>query len=131
MAVTIIDEKEDARLIKMTDGEKIKLEVDGELTIKVVSITRKKVIGQFDFRLIEDGFSEYYKLTYMFLEGELGYTGKGIGEACIQYCLDYSDLPIYCGQAVGEQADDGSHLTGSGESFAMKMIDKGLISGQV
>ena len=131
MAVKVIDEKEYARLIELTDGEKIKLQTDGELTVKVVSITHEKILGQFDFRLIDDGFNEYYKLTHMFLEDEPGYTGKGIGEACIRYCLDYSGLPIYCGQAVGEQADDGSHLTGNGEGFAMRMIEKKLISGQV
>ncbi|EHH2570936.1 hypothetical protein J7X09_004612 [Vibrio parahaemolyticus] len=131
MALTIVEEREDARLIELVGGEQVLLRAEDELTIRVGSMTHKKMIGQFDFRLIEEEHREYYKLTHMFLDDTPGYTGQGIGEACIQYCLDYTGSQIYCGQSVGEEADDGSHLTGSGEAFAMKMIAKGLISGQV
>ncbi|BDR34584.1 hypothetical protein [Photobacterium damselae] len=49
MAVKVIDEKEDARLIELTDSEKIKLQADGELTIKVVSITHERFLDSLIF----------------------------------------------------------------------------------
>lgn len=127
----ILDEREDERLIELHDGEKIKLTASDDLTITISSITKKVMIGEFDFNFIDDDNGGFYKLTYMFLDKTPGYTYRGIGTACIQYCLDYTDSVIFCGQANGMEADDGSHLTGDGESFAMKMIEKGLIKGQM
>lgn len=127
----VIDNKTDARLLELDNGEKIKLLAEGDLTIVVVSVTNKVKIGAFDFNFIDDDNGGAYKLTHMFLDEVPGYTGQGIGKECLRFCHDYTGSTIVCGKSNGEEADDGSHLTGGGQGFAEHMIEKGIISGQM
>ena len=127
----VVEDKEDARLLELDCGEKIKLLAEGDLTILVLSITNKIKIGSFDFNFIEDDNGGLYKLTHMFLDGAPGYTGKGIGSECLKFCHDYTGSPIYCGLSAGGEADDGSHLTGDGLGFAERMLKQGFFSGQI
>ncbi|HCG5249876.1 hypothetical protein P3498_14425 [Vibrio parahaemolyticus] len=127
----VIGNKSDARLLELNSGERIKLLADGDLTVKVLSVTHKIEVGSFDFNYIDHGNGGLYKLTHMFLDDAPGYVGQGIGRECLKFCIDQTSLPIYCGKAEGSTADDGSHLTGNGEGFAKKMIEEGIISGQI
>lgn len=127
----IIEQMSEERTIKLQDGEVIKLIVTDDFYIIVKSETKGFEIGNFDFNFIDDDNGGFYKLMNMHLEKTPGYLNRGIGTACVQYCIDYTGLPVVCGRADGMDASDGSHLTGDGEGFAMKMIEKGLIRGQI
>ncbi|EPN8544312.1 MULTISPECIES: hypothetical protein [Vibrio] len=121
----LIREMDDVRIYEL-EGKEVKLTVN-EYSVRVVDHNNCKV-GRFEFDRREDYRSDFYIITYMYLD-EQGdkYLRKGIGEQCVKFFKDYHDTLIATGSDNGHKNDDGSHLTGNGPSFADKMRRKKLI----
>lgn len=127
----LLDVKTDKRLYELENGKKIVMLADGDLTITVGIHKTCDKIGSFDFNYIDDDNGGFYKLTHMFLDETPGYLGKGIGRQCLLFAQEHTGYKIYCGKFTGHSADDGSHLTGNGEGFAMKMLEEKILAGQI
>ncbi|HAS6154360.1 hypothetical protein [Vibrio ouci] len=127
----LLKEDTDKKIYELNNGKKIVLLAQGDLTIKVGILGTSDQIGSFDFNFIDDDNGGIYKLTHMFLDEIDGYLGQGIGRQCLLFAKEHTGSGIFCGRDTGEEADDGSHLTGDGTGFAMKMLEEKILSGQI
>ncbi|MDO8312125.1 MAG: hypothetical protein Q7T25_09310 [Sideroxyarcus sp.] len=112
-------------IFKAKNGKEYLIKIDDEEEISVWLDNVKK--GTISLRLIEgaqDFKPNYCHITHLALDD---CQGQGIGRRCLQLHRELFNIPITAGNAHDGQMDDGSHLTGNGPGFILKMREEGLV----
>ena len=123
-----ISEEDTIFRYELSDKEIITIEVDDSGSeVKVINGDGKE-IGSVSFDEQDDGFHQYCKITWMYLD-KLGdrYIRKGIGREVLKCQHEYMGLPLVASQNDGHKQDDGSHLTGDAPAFIAKMRQEGIV----
>ncbi|AZA91764.1 Uncharacterised protein [Chryseobacterium nakagawai] len=113
------------------DSSKLDFKDYGELTLFLVSddVFIKDVsgnlIGEFNFKELD--YSKGFKLTHAYSDKyEKKFKRKGLGKAAIEYFKSSKGVDVYVSLNYEPQYD-GSQLTGEGEIFVKRMIEKGVL----
>lgn len=110
------------------DGRNVDIQIDDNGEKISVLDDRGQEIGSFDLSLIEDEYSEHYKITWMYLDKQgRGYLRQGIGRAALQFHKEIFNTHIVSSNNDGIVKGDGSHLTGDAPGFISKMRQEGLV----
>jgi hypothetical protein len=133
MKSKVIEDNWPKRVIRITTGEKIELTANDPDDCSRVLATNasSQEIGEIWFSREEYNHrgNEVLLITALGLD-KLGesYTRQGIGEAILGMVKDHNELPIVARCPLGSlEKPDGSHLTGIGPNFVIKMRELGLI----
>lgn len=134
MKTKTIEDNWPERVIQIPTGEQIRLTADDpeDVTEVVARNSENRTIGAicFSFQEDENNGDQFLLISHLDLyKLGAGYTRQGIGEAIIQMVKDHYDYyPIVarCPRSETKQ-HDGSHLTGIGPNFVIKMRELGLI----
>ena len=115
-------------LFTTKSATEVNIEIDEEDYIATVTELSGSEIGRLEFKLIEDVYQSYLKLTWAFLDNNnKANIHKGIGRECIKLMNEHTGFPICAAQNNGRQNSDGSHLTGDAPGFVAKMEEEGLL----
>lgn len=92
----------------------------------IIKDAKGNLIGEFSFKELD--YDKGFKLTHAYSDSNGNrYKRTGLGEAAISYFKKYKGgADIYVSFNY-ERQDDGSHLTGEGEFFVKKMVEKGVL----
>lgn len=113
------------------DGRQVTIHVDEDLDYEAtVHDLEGRLIGKLEFRVVDNGYSEYLKLCWAYLDQlDKSYRFQGIGRECLKRVIELSGLPIVAQSHDRIRQDDGSHLTGDAPTFVERMRSEGLIVG--
>jgi len=128
MALTLTKDNGNERTYRLDDGRKVIVTIDDFFSRIDVKTPDGIEIGEFEFMLSSDDFTQWYYITRMYLDlsGD-SYKRKGIGRKCLQFFKELTGCPIFASENDGIRKDDGSHLTEDAPSFVAKMREEGII----
>ncbi|MDM1396079.1 hypothetical protein HX049_02645 [Myroides odoratimimus] len=118
------------RIYSDDNDKKYEFRIDeDEIAVYITYLGTSEVIGEFEFIEVgEYGYKttfEGYKLRYMDVKD--GYKRNGLGTAAVEFFKEFYGEPIIVSSYNGMERADGSHLTGEGLPFAMRLLELGII----
>lgn len=129
--LTLISDKETTRIYENPKGIEFEITIDeDEHEVFLKCNDTGNSIGYFSFTElgVDDGYKssfDGYKLTHMYIEEE--YQRLGLGTLAVKFFKEWNGEPIFVSPNDGFEREDGSHLTGDGLPFAMKLMEEGII----
>ncbi len=115
---------EESKIIKNINGEEFTLIL--QLDNVLIKDLGGNLIGEFNFKELD--YNKGFKITHAYTDiYNSNYKRTGLGEQAIMFfksCKGEADVYV---SSNYERQNDGSHLTGQGEIFVTRMMEKGIL----
>lgn len=110
------------------DGRQVEIWLDDDGEGILVKSQCGGDVGRFELSLREEYNTEYYYITWMYLDlKDSSYTKQGIGKAALEFHREVFKTPILAAENDGLKKQDGSHLTQDAPAFVGRMRQLGII----